>query len=201
MVTCLLYSPSNSASKYYLHCSVLFIEALKLFRDFQQNISVIMATSPNRGIGRKTEYGWKHGWYESVALKSNLWRCVGAFVRAAQARSVSSEYQSAFHSFISLYLIFSFRCIFNLTLTQRWNAFIREHSIKYLSSRAEPNFTLIHPLTDSLTVSRISLMLLNTLVHVNGFQSQTTANTLFTHFKIFWLPVCGFWLLLSACWF
>lgn len=42
-------------SKYYLHCSALFIEALKLFPDFQQNISVIMATSPNRGIGGKTE--------------------------------------------------------------------------------------------------------------------------------------------------
>lgn len=105
---------------------------------------------------------------------------------------------SFFHLY---YILFFFRYIFYLTLTQRWNAFIREHTIKYLPSRAEPYFTLIHPLTDSLTVSRISLMLLNTLVHVNGFQSQTAANTLFTHFKTFWLPVCGFWLLLSACWF
>lgn len=52
-----LFPLQLSASKYYLHCSALFIEALKLFRDFQQNISVIMATSPNRGIGRKTEDG------------------------------------------------------------------------------------------------------------------------------------------------
>lgn len=50
-----LFPLQHSASKYYLHCSALFIEALKLFPDFQQNISVIMAASPNRGIGRKTE--------------------------------------------------------------------------------------------------------------------------------------------------
>lgn len=64
-------------SKYYLHCSALFIEALKLFPDFQQNISVIMATSPNRGIGGKTEESWKHGWCESMALREYLWRCAG----------------------------------------------------------------------------------------------------------------------------
>lgn len=43
------------ARKYYLHFAALFIEALKVFPDFQQNISVIMATSLNRGIGGITE--------------------------------------------------------------------------------------------------------------------------------------------------
>lgn len=53
-VTCLLTPLQHAVWKYYLHCSALFIEVLKLFPVLEQNICYIMATSPNRGIGWKT---------------------------------------------------------------------------------------------------------------------------------------------------
>lgn len=51
-------------SQYYLHWSALFIEALKLLH---RNMSVIMATSPNRGAGGEAE----------ELNTASVWRCDG----------------------------------------------------------------------------------------------------------------------------